>query len=148
MRSIRHTGTPLSTLRDAGFNTVWMDDSAPVEVLNDAARLGMWIVPSIVPPGALASGRSLEGQLTSSGTFGRSVARFLTRDPIHDAVLAWDLGSNLGADRFPAAAGSLATFAVPTRAAQFSETFGMVIRAILADCGAKISSSVRTAGRS
>ena len=100
MIGIRHTGTPMNTLHDAGFNTVWMDDSVTNQTLTDAASLGMRIVPSLVPPGMLANNGALEGQLTSGGNFSRAVSRFLDQD----GVLAWDLGSNLGADRFSTAA--------------------------------------------
>ena len=48
---IRHTGTPLKTLRDAGFNTVWLDESTPPGLVEDAVNLGFWIVPSVTPPG-------------------------------------------------------------------------------------------------
>ena len=99
MVGIRHTGTPLNVLRDAGFNTVWMDASTSDQSINEAASLGMKIVPSLVPPGALTNRGTLQALLTSNGNFTRSVSRFLDLD----AVLAWDLGSNNGKDQFSAA---------------------------------------------
>jgi len=44
MRGIRHSGTPLKTLSDALFNVVWMDESTPPGLLEDATNLGFWIV--------------------------------------------------------------------------------------------------------
>ncbi len=98
LRGIRHTGTPpLRTLRDANFNTVWLDESTPPAILDEAVSRGFWIVPSIVPSRTYAQGAGrLEGLLTSRGDFGQKVSRFMEQD----AVLAWDLGSNLYADRF------------------------------------------------
>ncbi len=97
LRGIRHTGTPLKTLRDAGFNTVWVDESTPSAVIEDAVNLGFWLVPSLAAPSDLRAGGKLTGQLTSSNQFARNVARFLEQD----AVLCWDLGSNLDTRGFP-----------------------------------------------
>jgi hypothetical protein len=97
LRGIRHTGTPLRVLRDAGFNTVWLDESTPAGLIEDAAGLGFWIVPTITPPGLTPRSGGVEAQLTSREAFGRTVARFLDQD----AVLCWDLGSNLASERFP-----------------------------------------------
>ena len=47
MRGIRHSGTPLKTLSDALFNVVWMDESTPPGLVEDATNLGFWIVPTI-----------------------------------------------------------------------------------------------------
>jgi hypothetical protein len=99
LRGIRHTGTPLKTLRDAGFNTVWLDESAPAGLVEDAVNLGFWIVPSVTPPGLPGQddGRRLvRGQLTSRDAFARTVSRFLDEE----GVLCWDLGSNLDAEQF------------------------------------------------
>jgi hypothetical protein len=102
MLGIRHTGTPLKVLRDAGFNTVWLDESTPAGLLEDAVNLGFWVVPTLTPPEDLASGKT-PGQLTSRArqeAFGSSVMRFLDTQ----AVLAWDLGGNLSAEQAPAVA--------------------------------------------
>ncbi|MFO0926339.1 MAG: hypothetical protein U0736_04775 [Gemmataceae bacterium] len=98
LRGIRHTGSPpLRTLRDAGFNTLWMDESTPPALVEDAAGLGFWLVPSIAPPQVYVSTRGgAAGQPTSTEEFTRKVSRFAEQD----AVLAWDLGSNLGAERY------------------------------------------------
>src|SRR5262249_8187426 len=93
LRGIRYTGSPpLRTLRDAGINTVWLDESTTPGLIEEAANRGFWIVPTIVSP---RSG-SLDAHLASTNEFARKVSRFLEQD----AVLAWDLGSNLGAERF------------------------------------------------
>jgi hypothetical protein len=97
LMGIRHTGTPLKTLRDAGFNTVWIDESSPDGLIEDAVNLGFWLVPMIHPPRLLVGpGGRLEATLVSSQDFTHKVSRFLDQD----AVLCWDLGSNLGAERF------------------------------------------------
>src|SRR5262249_53187792 len=43
VRGIRHSGTPLKVLHDAGFNTVWLDESAPAGLIEDAVNLGFWV---------------------------------------------------------------------------------------------------------
>jgi hypothetical protein len=97
LRGIRHTGTPLKTLREAGFNTIWLDETTPPAMIEDAAALGFWIVPTIRTPAALAAAPGeVSGTLTSRDQFAEKVARFAS----HDAVLAWDLGSNLEAEAF------------------------------------------------
>ncbi len=83
MRGIKSTGLPLTFLNQSGFNTVWLDESAPPERIIEAARLGLRVVPSltaIAEPGALAG----------------KMRRYLDSDN----VLAWDLGSNLDAGRY------------------------------------------------
>jgi hypothetical protein len=89
MRAIRHQGAPLKTLRDARFNTIWLDESTPPDLIDHAVELGFWIVPSLTPPEQPDDATA--AQVTAlSESFGRKVAQFL---PL-DAVLAWDLGSN------------------------------------------------------
>jgi hypothetical protein len=90
MRAIRHTGTPLKTLRDAGFNTIWLDETTPPDLIDHAVDLGFWIVPSLTPPDQPDG--ATPGQVTSlNEAFGRKVAQYAYLD----AVLGWDLGSNL-----------------------------------------------------
>jgi hypothetical protein len=95
MRAIRNTGAPLKTLRDAGINTVWLDETTPPDLIAHAVNLGFWIVPSLAPPevpeGATA------GQLASLNEgFGRKVSQYMYLD----AVLGWDLGSNLQKEHY------------------------------------------------
>ncbi len=89
LMGIRHTGTPLKVLRDAGFNTVWLDETTPPGLQEDAVNLGFWLVPTLTPPNR--PGGKVPAQLTSREAFGRTVSRFIDTG----AVLAWDLGGNL-----------------------------------------------------
>ena len=92
LMGIRHTGTPLPVLRRAGFNTVWLDESTPSGLIEDAAALGFWIVPTLHPPEVVEQpGGRVPAQLTANTAFGKNVARFLTEQ----GVLSWDLGGNL-----------------------------------------------------
>lgn len=89
---IRHTGTPLPVLRNVGFNTVWLDESAPAGLIESAANLGFWIVPTLHAPEIVEQpGGKIPGQLTANEVFHRNVSRFLREQ----AVLCWDLGGNL-----------------------------------------------------
>lgn len=102
-RAIRHSGTPLKTLRDAGFNAVYFDLDTPTETMEEAIRHGFWLVPSLpLLPGEeteradggtdrLAS-RGLNGELTSAKNpeqLASGISRFLSGD----SVLFWDLGN-------------------------------------------------------
>jgi hypothetical protein len=84
MRAIRHSDTPLSALRDAGFNTVYFDAATPQPLVDKAVDLGFWIVPalSVVRP---------DGQPVANEAVTNDVQRFL----LNDAVLYWDLGGGL-----------------------------------------------------
>ncbi len=89
---IRHTGTPLQVLRNAGFNTVWLDESAPSGLLENAANLGFWIIPTLNASQIVEQpGGKVPGQLVANEAFSRNVGRFLREQ----AVLCWDLGGNL-----------------------------------------------------
>lgn len=89
---IRHTGTPLPVLREAGFNTVWLDDSAPAGLIEEAANNGFWIVPMLHPPQLVEQSHGkVRGQLVANAAFHRNVGRFLREQ----SVLCWDLGDNL-----------------------------------------------------
>jgi hypothetical protein len=89
---IRYTGTPLPLLRDAGFNTVWLDDSTPSGLIEDAANLGFWIVPMLHPPELARPDKGpTPSQLVANDSFGRNVGRFLRQK----SVLCWNLGDNL-----------------------------------------------------
>ncbi len=101
MRGIRATGTPpMTTLRDANFNVLWLDESTPPALIEEAVSLGFLLVPTIKSPTLTAGAAGVEGTLASRAEeFTRKVSQFME----HDAVLAWDLGSNLGAERFPEA---------------------------------------------
>ncbi len=89
---IRHTGTPLLVLRNAGFNTVWLDDSSPSGLIEEAANNGFWIVPMLHAPEVVEQpGGKVRGQLVANEAFRRNVSRFVREQ----SVLCWDLGGNL-----------------------------------------------------
>lgn len=100
MLGIRHTGTPLHVLKRAGFNTLWLDETTPQGLLEDAVDKGFWIVPTLPTPGSQDRyAGKIAGQLTSREReeFGGKLTRFLSTD----AVLAWDLGGNLSYEHSP-----------------------------------------------
>ncbi len=84
IRGIRHSGTPLGVLRDAGFNTVWFNYAAPPATVEEAVNLGFWVVPSLPVTGE-------ESRLQTPDAIRSEVMRF----PVGDAVLFWDLGGGL-----------------------------------------------------
>jgi hypothetical protein len=91
MRGIRYTDTPLSVLRSAGFNTVWLDYTTSPAIVEEAINLGFWIVP-VLPAGATTgAGAKGSDQLVSNNNLKQEIARFLERD----AVLFWDVGGGL-----------------------------------------------------
>jgi hypothetical protein len=94
---IRHTGTPLKVLREAGFNTVWLDETTPPGLIEQAVGLGFRIVPTLTSPDMPERGGRTPGVLTSREAFGRTVSAFLQSD----GVLGWDLGGNLTCDQAP-----------------------------------------------
>ncbi len=100
LRAIRYSGTPLKTLRDAGFNTLWIDEQTNAETIEQAVNLGFWLVPMLAADDHATVRGSVPGQLTSSASavtaVGRRMARFLQQD----AVLCWDLGGGLAAEQY------------------------------------------------
>lgn len=72
-RAVQHRGEPLAVLKNLGFNTVWLQRLPAPEVLEEADRLGLWL---ICPP---------PHSLTPMADIG----------PPFDPVLAWDLGNDL-----------------------------------------------------
>jgi hypothetical protein len=81
---IRYSDTPLKTLHDAGFNTLFLDYTASPTLYEEAIKQGFWLAPSLPVT-------SNDPRLTSSGSIGQEVSRFL----MGDAVLFWDLGGGL-----------------------------------------------------
>jgi hypothetical protein len=81
-RIIRHQGEPLAFLKRVGFNAVWLPRLPSPEVLEEADRLGMWLV---CPP-PRPSGLELPDQ---------QVAALAPIGPEYGRVLAWDLGRGL-----------------------------------------------------
>lgn len=84
MRGINHTDTPLRTLHQAGFNTVFVDYSTKPALLKEAADLGLWLAPKLRVLSADAKLASNEGITHEIGLFADS-----------DAVLLYDLGGTL-----------------------------------------------------
>jgi hypothetical protein len=88
IRGIRHSDTPLPALRAAGFNTLWIDAADDPALLQQAADLGFWIVPSlpVTQP---------EAQTVTTD----AIALEVNRCPAPDAVLFWDLGGALALEQ-------------------------------------------------
>lgn len=86
MRGIRYTeGASLASMREIGFNTLWVDSKTPEATLTSAAKEGFWLVPELRPPsGGLAA-------LTSTSLRGE-----MDRFPRTDQVLAWQLSGDSG----------------------------------------------------
>jgi len=103
-RAIRYSDTPLKTLRDAGFNTVWFDPNVPVEQIEESVSHGFWIVPRLPLVGDQKPPTTLTGRGGSDLATARDVeglATAITRFMSGDAVLFWDLGGALQAERGP-----------------------------------------------
>lgn len=88
LRGIRYSDTPLKVLRDAGFNTLFVEATTRLEALEEAVELGFWLVPDL---SVLDAGRSP----VTPTALGTSVQRF----PCADGVLFWLLGSGLTAEQ-------------------------------------------------
>lgn len=84
MLGIRHSDTPLKALRDAGFNTIWLDYLTPPARVEEAVNLGFWVVAALPVT-------SNDPRLSSPGSLGHEVTHF----PAGDALLFCDLGSGL-----------------------------------------------------
>lgn len=84
-RMVQYQGESLALLQRLGFNVVWLEQLATAEMLDEASRLGIWLV--CPPPGAPPP----------STPHGASVA-LAPIGPGYERVLAWDLGRDLSAD--------------------------------------------------
>ncbi|MFL5328210.1 MAG: hypothetical protein ACJ8C4_04790 [Gemmataceae bacterium] len=91
-RAIRHSDTPIKTLRDAGLNTLFFSGSAPPSVCDEAVKNGFWLVPT-VPANA------------DTDTINREITRFAA----DDAVLAWHLGDWQNVEQLDNAVRTIAT---------------------------------------
>lgn len=97
-RAIRHTpGTPLYPLRMAGFNTLWFPPDALPSVIEEAAREGFMVVPTLPPmPRGKLSEVALQYEAERfSGLFQKFVAS--------ESVLFWDIGHRYDSERVEAA---------------------------------------------
>ncbi len=100
-RIIRHTGTPLKTLYDAGFNVIALDETTPPAVLEEAVARGFKVMPSVAPPPVSDDGGGrTDGILTANENFGRRMGRFLDQG----SLLWWDLGGGLNTEQFKSVA--------------------------------------------
>ena len=84
-RMIQYQGEPLAVLGQLGFNAVRLDRPPTPEILDQATRLGLWLV--CPPPGNPPMDLS-DGPLPPIG-------------PEYDCVLVWDLGQGLSKDQLP-----------------------------------------------
>ena len=98
MLGIRHTDTPLKTLRDANLNTVWFPADAPPDAIEEAARQGFWIVPTLPVPEV---NRNTGQQESTVSLEASSLAQQLRKFVATDAVLMWNLGGGRTAEEFP-----------------------------------------------
>lgn len=89
VRGIRYSDTPLSALRDAGFNTLWVADSTRTEALQEAVDLGFWLVPDLP---VLDDTNPRMEQPTG-------LEREVSRYPFSDAVLFWHVGNGMTAEQ-------------------------------------------------
>ncbi|MFT3882340.1 MAG: hypothetical protein QM703_22150 [Gemmatales bacterium] len=86
LRGIRFTdAASLKSLREIGFNTLWVDSKTPEATLTSAVKEGFWLVPELRPPqGGIA-------MLTPT-----SLRTEMDRFPRTDHVLAWQLSAETG----------------------------------------------------
>lgn len=86
MRGIRsNDAAAMKSLREMGFNTLWVDSKTPEATVASAIREGFWLVPELrPPPGGLA-------MLTSN-----SLRNEMDRFPRTDQILAWQLSGESG----------------------------------------------------
>jgi hypothetical protein len=96
LRAIRYSGVKLETLRDAGFNTVWLDETTDAATIQQAVNLGFWLVPSLAVENPSLPRGQAPGVLASNQLVGRRMAPFLQQD----AVLCWDFGGGLAAEQY------------------------------------------------
>ncbi len=81
MLGINHTNTPIRTLRQAGFNTVFVDYKTDPALLKQAVDLGLWLAPKLRV-------MSDDAKLTSNEGIAREISHYADLD----AVLLYDLG--------------------------------------------------------
>jgi len=72
-RVIQHRGESLARLKQMGFNVVWLQRLPAPEILEEADRLGLWLICPAP----------------------RTLTPIAEIGPAFDSVLAWDLGSDL-----------------------------------------------------
>ena len=99
MLAIRHSDTPLKTLRDARFNTVWFPYDAPQPTVDEAIRHGFWIVPTLpLSPGEWDARQPKKPAPAALEQEADRLAAYLRKFLAGDAVLMWSLGENRTAE--------------------------------------------------
>jgi hypothetical protein len=93
-RAIRHTGTPLHVLRQAGFDTVWFPPETDAALLEDAHREGWLVVPSV----PLAVARTGEDEIGAGDRPDDDLNPVIRKFAATD-VLFWDLGGGRTLDQ-------------------------------------------------
>jgi hypothetical protein len=91
-RAVRHTGTPLFVLRQAGFNSLWVPPDASAQVLDEASREGWMVVPSVPLS-------SVEAEDEISINRDADALAFAIRKFSGVDVLFWDLGGGRRAEQ-------------------------------------------------
>jgi hypothetical protein len=93
-RIIQHRGEPLDVLKKLGFNAVWLQRLPAPELLEEADRLGLWL---ICPPprGDCPNFRASENGTVPLGAPTSPPSSLADFGPQFDWVLAWDLGGDL-----------------------------------------------------
>jgi hypothetical protein len=89
-RIIQHQGEPLSVLKQLGFNAVWISRPPATELLDEARRVGLWVI--CPPPRAAESEPTGPDDHTPLPAIG----------PQYAGVLAWDLGWGLTQEQLEA----------------------------------------------
>ncbi|HEV3437706.1 MAG TPA: hypothetical protein VG122_10130, partial [Gemmata sp.] len=84
-RAIRHTGTPLYVLRQAGFDSIWLPPNVSPELLEEATREGWMVIPSM--PLSTAQANDQVGVNSDADDLAQAIRKFSGVD-----VLYWDLG--------------------------------------------------------
>jgi len=99
MLAVRHSDTPLKTLRDAQFNTIWFPNEASSETIEDAIRHGFWIVPTLpIPDGEWEKRQPKKPDEKTIQKDADETSKYLRRFLSGDAVLMWDFGLNRTAE--------------------------------------------------
>jgi hypothetical protein len=101
-RIIQYQGEPLTVLKQLGFNSIWISHLPAPELLDEARRVGLWV---ICPPPRAAEeekgtvpfslGRKLGQSPAESTDLDAQVAPLPAIGPQYAGVLAWDFGWGL-----------------------------------------------------
>jgi len=99
MLAVRHSDTPLKTLRDANFNTIWFPNEVPQATIDESIRQGFWIVPTLPSPGSEFDERlPVKPDPFKLEKEADTLSKYLRKFIAADAVLMWDLGTDRTAE--------------------------------------------------